>query len=196
MSDATRYPLCWPPGRPRTSWRKASKFKVASFARVRDELLGQLKLMGVKDVILSANLKLRQDGLPLAGQAQPADPGVAVYFTYKGKEVCFACDRWNKIEDNMQAVRHTIDALRGIARWGTGDMVDAAFTGFQALAAARVAHRPWHEVLGVAAHHPTNEVTDRYRQLAKDNHPDRGGDQDKAAEINGAWEEFKRERGL
>jgi hypothetical protein len=163
---------------------------------VRDELLGQLKLLGAKGIVLSANLRLRQDGLPLAGQAQPADPGVAVYFTYKGKDVCFACDRWRKVEDNMQAVRHTIDALRGIARWGTGDMVDAAFTGFAALPAARVAHRPWWEVFGMHRSSSVEEVTEWYRQLAKDNHPDRGGDQVKAAEINGAWEEFKRERGL
>jgi hypothetical protein len=169
---------------------------VSSFARVRDELLGQLKLMGARDVVLSANLRLRQDGLPLADQRQPADPGVAVYFTYKGKDVCFACDRWHKVEDNMQAIRHTIDALRGIARWGTGDMVDAAFSGFAQLPAARVAHRPWWEVLGVQQHWSSLDVQERYRQLAKEHHPDRGGDPDRAVEVNGAWEEFKRERGL
>ncbi len=195
-ADATRYPLAWPQGRPRTPFRSSSKFKVNSFARVRDELLNELKLMRAKGVILSSNLKLRQDGLPLANQPQPADPGVAVYFTYKDRDVCFACDRWSKIEDNMQAIRHTIEALRGIARWGTGDMVDAAFSGFAQLPAARVAHRPWNVVLGVVPHASTMDVTEHYRQLARDNHPDRGGDQEKAAEINGAWEEFKKERGL
>jgi hypothetical protein len=158
MSDATRYPLCWPAGRPRTADHRRARAKFhsqrreqspyggplirregVSLATARDDLLAELTRPAV---ILSTNLKLRQDGLPLAGQAQPTDPGVAVYFKYKNRDVCFACDRWSKIEDNLQAVRHTIEAFRGIRRWGTGDMVDAAFTGFAQLPAARVAIAP------------------------------------------------------
>lgn len=152
MADITRYPLTWPAGRGCTKFPARSKFKVRSFAFVRDELLHELKLLGARNVVLSANLKLRNDGLPLANQSQPADAGVAVYFDYKGRAVCFACDRWAKVEDNMQAVRHTIEALRGIARWGTGDMVEAAFTGFAQLSATRSAPsvRSWWIVLGGA----------------------------------------------
>lgn len=200
MSEATRFPLSWPAGRERTRYPTRSKFKVQSFTRVRDELLNELKLLGAKNVVLSTNLKLRQDGLPLAGQAQPADGGVAVYFVYKDAAVCFACDRWAKIEDNMQAVRHTIEALRGIARWGTGDMVRAAFTGFAQLPPARVTLRPWHEVLGVAAHAATDDVTAAYRLLAKRYHPDRNPGDDAAAaqyaEVDDAYARFKKERGL
>lgn len=196
MNDATRFPLCWPPGRPRTDRRSTSRFKVQSFARVRDELLNELKLMRVQRVILSTNMKLRLDGLPLAGQSQPSDPGVAIYFAHKGKDVCFACDRWTKIEDNLQAVRHTIEALRGIARWGTGDMVDAAFSGFAQLPM----HAPpphWSITFGLTAHASTEQVTERYRLMARDHHPDRNDGNDMLAKkINAAWEAFKRERGL
>ncbi|AWM35867.1 Chaperone protein DnaJ [Gemmata obscuriglobus] len=199
MSDPTRYPLCWPAGRPRTSFPQPSRFKVESFARVRDELLGELKLLGAKDVILSANLRLRQDGLPLANQAQPADAGVAVYFRYHGQPVAFACDRWRKVEDNLQAIRHTIEALRGIARWGTGDMVQAAFTGFAALSPAKTERR-WWDVFEVSFHTRTEVVTSDYRKLVLKYHPDRNpGDAEAAAkyaEIDRAYEEFKRERGL
>ena len=196
MSDITRYPLAWPQGRPRTSYRTSSKFKVALFARVRDELLNQLKLMRATSIVLSANLKLRQDGLPLAQQAQPADPGVAVYFRYKDREVCFACDRWTKVEDNMQAIRHTIEALRGIARWGTGNMVDAAFSGFAQLPAATVTQRKWWDVFGVGRTMTTEFVHNKYRELVLQHHPDRGGDPDAMVELNAAWAEFKKERGL
>ena len=204
MSDATRFPLSWPANRPRTRHPARSKFKVQSFARVRDELLNELKLLGAKSVVLSINLRLRLDGIPLAGQAQPADPGVAVYFSYKDRAVCFACDRWNKIEDNLQAVRHTIEALRGIRRWGTGDMVDAAFTGFAQLppgpSARAVALRPWWEVLGVTNQTATDDATARYRLLAKEYHPDRNpGDSQAAAkyaEVDAAYDAFKKERGL
>jgi hypothetical protein len=200
MTDATRYPLSWPAGRPRSKARWSSKFKVQSFARVRDELLHELKLLGATNVVLSTNLKLRLDGLPLAGQPQPDDAGAAVYFSYKGRDVAFACDRWTKIEDNLQAIRHTIDALRGIARWGTGDMVEAAFSGFAQLPAARVALRPWWEVLGCTASTSTEGVTMAYRSKAKEYHPDRNvGDEEAKAkyfEVDDAWTRFKRERGL
>lgn len=202
MSDATRYPLSWPAGRPRTPHPARSKFKVSSFTRVRDELLNELKLLGARSVVLSTNLKLRNDGLPLAGQAQPSDPGVAVYFEYKGRAVCFACDRWHKIEDNLQAVRHTIEAFRGISRWGTGDMVDAAFTGFAQLPAAGFARPgPWWTVLGLTTGDlPSDVVTIAYRTLSKHYHPDRNpGDPTAAAkylEIQDAYDAFKRERGL
>lgn len=84
MTDATRFPLSWPAGRARTRSPARSKFKVQSFARVRDELLNELKLLGAKQIVLSSNLKLRrQDGLPLANQANPADPGVAVNAAYR-----------------------------------------------------------------------------------------------------------------
>jgi hypothetical protein len=192
------YPLSWPPHRPRTSYRQQSRFKVQSFARVRDELLNELKLLGAKGLVLSSNLKLRQDGLPMANQAQPKDTGVAVYFTYKGKQVCFACDRWRRIEDNMQAVNHTINALRGIARWGTGDMVDAAFSGFKALPnEATVTAPPWHLTLGVPSTADADAVRDAYRGLALKYHPDRnpeGGE--KMQQINAAYEDFKRVRGM
>lgn len=203
MAEITRYPLTWPAGRGRTTRPQSSKFKVRSFAFVRDELLHELKLLGASDVVLSTNAKLRNDGLPLANQAQPSDAGVAVYFRYKGRDVCFACDRWKKIEDNMQAVRHTIEALRGIARWGTGDMVQAAFTGFAQLPpapAAPPAHHPWWHVLGVPAHAPTDDVHAAYRSMAKANHPDRNPGDSGAIErwhlIDAAYTSFKKERGL
>ena len=196
MADA--YPLSWPPHRPRTGHRQQSKFKVQSFARVRDELMNQLKLLGAKGIVLSTNLRLRQDGLPLASQANPEDPAVAVYFTYKTRQVCFACDRWRRIEDNMQAVRHTIDALRGIARWGTGDMVDAAFSGFKALPnESIVTAPPWHMVLGVPENASAEAISDAFRLLAMKFHPDRnpeGGE--RMRQVNAAYEDFKRIRGV
>ena len=46
----------------------------------------------------------------------------------------------------MQAIAKTIEALRGINRWGTGDMMEAAFKGFSALPAPDT-NKPWREVL-------------------------------------------------
>lgn len=190
------YPLQWPAGRPRTPGcrRTRSKFDT-TFAVARDDLFRELRRLGARAVVLSTNIELRQDGIPYANRRQPEDVGVAVYFTHKNRQVCFACDRWDKIEDNIRAVCKTVEAIRGIERWGTGDMVDAAFAGFQALPAP-ASKRPWWDVLGVAGHASSEEATAAYRRLSLANHPDRGGSAATMAQINAAWDEFRRERGL
>lgn len=175
------YPLCWPTGRKRTDnhSRENARFDM-SFARARDEIVRQVQLLVGRytrsDLIISTNIALRRDGLPLANQRQPDDPGIAIYFTYKKRQMCFACDRWRKVEDNMQAVAKTIDALRGVARWGTGDMMEAAFTGFTALPPpGQTTVRGWREVFGFA---PGETVTrlrldGAYRTARSNAHPDR-----------------------
>lgn len=195
MPEIERYPLQWPPGRPREKFRSASRFKVASFARVRDDLLNELKLLRARNVIISSNLRLRQDGLPMSNQAQPADPGAAVYFTRNGRDLSFACDRWRRIEDNVQAIRLTIEALRGVERWGSGAMLEAAFAGFAQLP-VHAPPPPWYDVLGVPEDAETDYVETIYRELVMTHHPDRGGDGDRMAEINVAYGRFKQERGL
>ena len=196
MSDAIEvFPLCWPVGRARTRYPTRSNFET-TFAVARDELVAEVKRLGGRKLVLSTNIPLRQDGLPYASYRRVDDFGVAAYFEYDGKQVCFACDRWDRIEDNMRAIVKTIDALRGIARWGTGDMLKAAFTGFTALPAPG-AKKAWHEVLGVAAHAPTGVVENAARVARSTSHPDRpGGSHDRMVEVNRAWDEFKVERGL
>src|SRR5580658_2458580 len=152
------FPLFWPPGKPRTSNPQRSRFDVA-FATARDELMREIQLLGGSLPVLSSNIPLKRDGLPYAGQKEPDDRGVAVYFTLKKQQMCFCCDRWDKVGDNIQAIRHTIAALRGIERWGTGDMVQQAFTGFIALPAPPSS---W-DVLGLKPGASKNEVEAAYR---------------------------------
>lgn len=194
MIDA--YPLSWPIGRERTLYLAEARF-YTSFAHARDNLLREIALLvGSRrpDVIISTNIPVRRDGIPYAATRQPDDPGVAIYFDYKGKQRCFACDRWRKVEDNMQAVCKTIEALRGIARWGTGDMLEAAFTGFTALPAPNE-RKSWREIFGYQNDAPLSleQVRVRYRQFASSHHPDKGGTDKQMAEINQAWEQAQRE---
>lgn len=139
------FPLTWPDGRPRSQYRNHAAFK-SSLARARDHLLDEIRLLGGTSTILSSNLELRMDGLPYANQKAPSDPGIAVYFTYKKTNHCFACDDWRNVEDNVRAIGKTIEALRGISRWGTGDMMERAFLGFVRLPAPE--GEPWWSVLG------------------------------------------------
>ena len=191
----SRYPLHWPAGRPRTTNRQRPRFEAKSFSTARDGLLNQLKLLGARGVILSTNVELRRDGLPLASQRNPTDPGVAVYFTRKGKDLAFACDRWIAVEENMRAIADAIECIRTIERRGTGEMVDAAFTGFAALPPGPPG-KHWTVILGVSGADGPDRVKEAYRSLALEHHPDRGGDSAKMQEINDAYESFKRERGV
>lgn len=62
------------------------------------------------------------------------DRGAAVYFEMKGKPVSLACDKWNRVEDNIWAIAKHIEALRGQQRWGVGS-IEQAFRGYTALPA-------------------------------------------------------------
>ena len=192
--SASAFPLSWPAGRPRAKSRTRSKFDTG-FTKARDGLIQELSRLGARDEILSSNLALRLDGVPKSGQAQPADPGVAVYFTYRGKAMCFACDAWDKVEHNIHAVAKTIEAMRGIVRWGTGDMMDRAFSGFAALPAPTEGGKPWQAVFNIESDCRPDPgfVELRYRELAKQRHPDTGGSATAFSELTRAREEALRE---
>lgn len=145
------FPLFWPSHKPRAQRRETQGRFKASFAKARDQ---------------GTNVPYAMDW----GKTIP-DPGVAVYFKRKGKEMCFACDCWRHVQDNMYAVAMTIEALRGIARWGTGDMMEASLRGFTALPESTGGLTWW--VTLETAHNATEEqVNAAFRRLAKIYHPD------------------------
>lgn len=193
-----RYPLHWPTGQPRCSRRRDAEFKV-DFARSRDEMLHALRLLGARNVILSSNVPLRQDGLPLASASEPTDPGVAVYFerdvpaptpdrpwTTVKRPFVIACDTYRKVRWNLRAIGATVEALRSIQRHGASSMLEQAFTGFAALPPKRDDGPPWWEVLGVSADAGPAEIEAAWKELAMIHHPDKGGDGARMAAINAA----------
>lgn len=176
----------------RTTWRRAERLNVgqALHSRLRPELAR----LGAKDVVISSNVPLRIDGLPISRAREPDDPGVAVYFRLKGQPRVLACDRWDRVADNMAAIAVTIEAMRGISRWGS-ITADQVLGGFKALTAAE-AKKPWWEVLGFGAPPSSFDAVEEKRQaLALQHHPDRGGNANLMAEINAAVDEAARELG-
>lgn len=194
------FPLSWPKGWPRTKTPARSRFDVP-FTAARDGLMEQIRLLGGTLPVLSSDLELRRDGLPYAGQREPADKGVAVYFMWKGQQRVFACDRWDRIKDNIRALEKTIEAVRGIERWGASEMLDRAFSGFTALPApGEPAKRDWRDVLDLNADERSRVskaiIEGRFRYLASQRHPDRaGGSHEAMAELNRARDEALKEIG-
>jgi hypothetical protein len=193
--EVSKFPLQWPENNSRTLSRESPRFKTNSFAAERDHLLAELGRLKAKQVIISSNILLRQDGLPYSGQRQPTDPGVVVYFQRQGRDLCLACDRWSKVEDNVRAIADAIECIRMIERRGTGQMVDAAFSGFAQLPPKKE-DIPWTEVFDLSRDCSTHIVQETWKRMVLLNHPDRGGSVEKMAEINAAFDRFKKERGL
>jgi len=192
--SVSAYPLQWPVGWPRAKRPETARF-ATSFAAARDGLMEELRLMGARNIVLSTNIALRRDGLPYANQPQPEDRGVAVYFEYKKRSMTFACDRWGKVEDNAQAIRKTIEALRGIERWGASDMMERAFTGFQALpSSASNAGGAWWVVLEVDHNASPDDVRAAYQRRRKETHPDHGGNAAQFSAVQRAWEQYQEAR--
>ena len=191
MHGVAPFPLYWPLEHPRSSTRRAARF-VVDFVTARTALLHELDRLSARDVVLSSNVPLRRDGLPAVPDREPADPGVAVYFTRRGKPFVIACDQFERVRWNLRAIGATIEALRSIERHGTTSMLEQAFSGFAQLPAA--SPKPWRDVLGIPPG-PCNvdAVRARVRELARIHHPDAGGNEQRMAEINAAADVALRE---
>lgn len=197
--SATAYPLQWPAGWARTAphLRRQASFGTTSrsyvgfkerltVAEARERLSGELDKLGARYVTLSTNLELNLNGQPRSGQRDPEDPGVAVYFRLNGRDMAFACDRWNRAADNIAALAKHIDAMRGMERWGVGTAAQA-FAGYEALPAPD----PWWKTLGLTSPaRSEREIKDAYRKASTAAHPDRpGGSHDRMAAVNAARDE-------
>lgn len=214
----TPYPLSWPASWPRTkpehrlpapfhstskhssgtgesyrSWRNKTK---KSMADALEALDAELRRLCAQKVVISTNVELRQDGLPYANRRPPDDPGAAVYFalhalTKGATPHVLACDKWNRVEDNLYAIACHIEALRGQERWGVGS-TERAFAGYMALPApGQTTAETWWVVLGVAHNATFDQIRDAYRDKARVAHPDNGGSNDAMARINNAWDQAR-----
>ncbi len=168
------YPLHWPAEWPRSKQQTGSQFK-ATLAGALKNVNDSLRLFGtdsgkkVESVLISSNITL--------GSQKPVDPGVAIYFTWDGIATCIAVDRYRKVEENLQAIHHCLEAERTKLRHGGLNLVRAAFRGYAALPppSAKTAGAHWSEIFDVPLDATLPEITKVYKRLRSDAHPDRGG---------------------
>lgn len=195
MTDS--YPLAWPPAWPRSKSPQSARFKVSMGESV-SSLYDELDRLGASNVVVSSNMRLRLDGRPLADQRRLDDEGVAVYFSLKGAQQCIPCDKWSTVKDNVRAVALTIQALRGLERWGAKEMVNAAFQGFKALPESIImgehTSRAWWEVLQVAQTADIEVIEGAYKKLLMKAHPDIGGSDFAFQELQNAYKQAKESR--
>lgn len=200
----TAYPLQWPEGWPRSRGRKSGNFgkqewksngsgnswkakaditMADAMKRVKIEL-ERLSINVADDSIVSTNLKLNLSGLPRGDQGEPSDPGVAVYFQKKnGPMRVIAIDAYTRVRDNLAAIAATLEAMRAIERHGGAQILERAFTGFAALTAPG---KNWWDVLQVRPDATRDIIEANFRRLARDRHPDNGGNHEDMSALNEA----------
>lgn len=189
------YPLYWPDGWKRTDgWkRQKSKYAALTFVQTRDELAAEVRRLGARRHVVTTCMQLRLDGLPLAGQREPQDPGVAVWWvdSRTGAQRVLACDKWATARENMRAVTKAIEALRAIERCGASQILDRAQESFTVPALTSDTGRPWwFNFLRLTAWPPRSEqVQEAYRSLARTEHPDGGGTQQRFVNLTQARDE-------
>jgi hypothetical protein len=165
------FPLQWPHHVPRTPAQKRvlGSFQVTP-GRATEDLVKEVFLSGGKDLIVSSNVPTRRDGMPYSNAREPNDPGVAVYFTRKGQQICIPCDTYDRVWKNIRAIGLSIRDMRGPEMRGCTAITDAAFTGFLALPAptAEPPEEPWWEVLGIPRHTSELVIDAVWKRLMRD----------------------------
>jgi hypothetical protein len=210
--NATRFPLSWPIGWKRTPYhsRKKAAFYTSKQVAIGDgnsyrqkssltvgdgldRIYGELRRLGARNVVISSNLSIREDGRPYANQAkQLEDPGVAVYFRINNADRVLACDRWRSAAENLAAIAGHIAAMRMQDRYGVGTL-DQAFAGYAALPPKG---STWRTTLGFTYDQQVtkDEVEQAFRQRSRTAHPDvEGGSHDAMASLTAAKTEALQE---
>lgn len=191
MKTPSEYPLSWPPGIQRNSKRGSAQFR-STLSSARQNVFDSLRRFGVDsgkrvgEVIISSNVA------GLSGK-DPADPGVAVWFMWDGEFRCIAVDRYTKVEWNLQAIHHVIEAERTKLRHGGLHIVQATFRAYMALTGPM--NRGWRDVLGINGQPTLASIKARHRELVAKHHPDKGGTEAQMAEINAARDAALKELG-
>lgn len=192
----TGFPLTWPVAQPRTPAHKRVDaqwtYKLTP-DRYRSALLAELGRLGAREVVISTNLPLRRDGIPMTERGQPDDAGVAVYFQRDGQPFVLACDKYTRVHHNWAGLAKVIESFRAIERHGSPSLLQHAMAGFRQLPAHQV-EPSWWETLGIDPEATPSEIAAAHARLAQRHHPDRGGTHEAMARINRARDTALEER--
>lgn len=150
-------------------------------------------LQRVMKKIGATSLKIERD---LIGD----DPTASIIFDRNGRRYISTCNTYDNQKDNLRAAQLAIEYTHRIADvydvdFGESeheDLIDRLFLPFAATPDPNIMMLPsgsWHEVLGVDKDANAEAIRNAYRALARDHHPDAGGDSETFKKIRSAYEE-------
>ena len=184
------YPLQWLPQQPRTKRPNRARFGNHSPSKAGDYLINELNRLGAKNCIISSNLQQRARGDGFYANQRVDDAGVVVYFNLKGQSKAMACDKWDRVEHNLWSLYLSVQAIRGLERWGGSEFLDGLFTGFKALP------DPANVIINeIDYFKDVVDVHKHYKDLAKKLHPDvSGGNSQEFQIMKRQYEQIKNNR--
>lgn len=172
-------PLVWPKGQPRTEKPIRSQFADPSVPKALKKLDHELTLMGALSMRISADLPIGRSGQYLTAWNRHDDHGVVVSWTLKsGATYTLANDNFDNPSDNLWGIALSIEAMRGLKRWGGDRLVEMAFSGAKSLPQHGSSSGPFDDL------NTKKEIDARYYELAKTYHSDHGGTDEMMAELN------------
>ena len=167
-----------PSERKRTS--KYSVTKTQAIKRLRQELLERVDADDWR--LSTASPHRKRDGLPYA-DSNPDDPAAVVRWSKDGEQFAVACDRYTDVRDNIRTLGLYSEEKRKMSnrpvKTGQDEFATARLPPADdedAIVAGGAVDEAPHEILGVAAEAAEPVVHGAFRELAKEAHPDAGGD--------------------
>jgi hypothetical protein len=129
----------WPgPQTPANRRDNGGRFLKVTPGAALDSLREELGHIRAKDCRIQLDVRDREITRygELRADARPSSPGVVVYATHPRQgDIRFANDTFARWHHNVRAIAMTLEALRGIARWGAV-RDEQQFAGFRALPGA------------------------------------------------------------
>lgn len=190
--DFTYRPIDAWPGEETSDWdRKRANFS-AGYGRTLEQLDRELGYLDASLVVLQVAVdesQIRRDGKPRAS-ARYAHPGCILAFESRYGPLKYACDTFDRLEDNIRAITLGLEALRKVERYGITKRGEQ-YTGWKQIGSGRttgeamtreqawrvlcdLADRP--EELPELASSGPPDFERLFRLASKLHHPDQGGD--------------------
>jgi hypothetical protein len=191
----------------------SSRFSLP-LSRSIETIQHELRLMGAIRVLISSDLPVSSKGIPYAAAriGERGESGVAAWWVQpklgeRGIERVIACDKYRSAGENMAAIAHSIQAIRGLSRWGATDIVERAFAGFAALPPGDGSSAPspldWRDLFEISVAHEAilgkadllAIVRSKHKALMLKAHPDHGGTTEQVMQLSEAFQAAERELG-
>ncbi|MEN0050630.1 MAG: DnaJ domain-containing protein [Bacteroidota bacterium] len=150
-----------------------------------NELAKELGLFEASDIIITMNVPLTRGGMPFPlGNVmahQPEQVGVSVFFTKLNQRAGLCNDKWDMVQHNVRALKKTIEAFRGIERWGSQEsLLNIMANGLPDarpvdLALPSMHNKQWWEILELGQSRSEKAILSAFKRLSQIYHPDKSG---------------------
>lgn len=179
------------------SYNRKTPFK-STYQKTLDQLDTEMGHLKAKGVVLQLKVNrgdIRLDGR-LRNDARTSHPGVILTFKRDGRTISMPCDACKTWQDNLRAIVHALEHLRGADRYGVTQSGEQ-YRGWEALpppGAAKVMDRAaaldiiaqWSGIPQTNIEALARVRTFAIREARINVHPDKGGDNEAAAQVDEA----------